>query len=254
MTRAAGRALTWHAGRMTESAALLRARDLGEAINGHPERVDAALPELAALLARARPGGPEDDAELLFAVVEALGHAYDERAALLIVPLAEAGHPDPEVRFVVAANVANGVESEPARARVSAALVRMSTDPADDVRDWACFGLLQLEAGGAEVRDALAARLDDPHLDTRSEALLALARLGDARALPVLLARLTDADDVTLLVLKAAAEWADPVLLPALEELAEEWGDDDDEHTAVLVVALRRCHPGSGGRDVALEW
>jgi hypothetical protein len=42
------------------------------------------------------------------------------------------------------------------------------------------------------IRDALAARVDDPDGDTSGEALLGLARRHDPRALPVLLARLDD--------------------------------------------------------------
>jgi len=69
-------------------------------------------------------------------------------------------------------------------------LIVLSRDPCDAVRDWATFGLgSQLGEPGEpsfvdtpEVRDALAARLDDPDPDTRSEAIAGLELRSDPRA------------------------------------------------------------------------
>ena len=51
------------------------------------------------------------------------------------------------------------------------------------MRDWATFALGTLaEADSRQLRDALAARLDDPDEDTRLEAVHGLAVRGDPRA------------------------------------------------------------------------
>jgi hypothetical protein len=68
----------------------------------------------------------------------------------------------------------------------------------------------------------LLANLGHHDLDTRSEALLALAKLGDPARLTATLQRLgADPDDVAVLELQAAAVPADAALLPALEQLAQ---------------------------------
>ncbi len=225
------------------SASLRRARALAERVSGHPEHMSDALPELADLLASTRDGG-DDDA--LAAVVSALGQAGDPRATELLLPLAAAGHPDAEVRTALARALSTGTDVEPVRTRAVAALVAMTTDPDEDVRDWACFALGMNDAADPSSCDALAARLDDPHRVTRDEALRALAATGDRRALAAVRSALTgptDAGLVSLLQIEAAAELADPSLLAPLGELARRWADDEDDFTAAVDIAVRRCRP-----------
>ncbi|TXR51661.1 HEAT repeat domain-containing protein [Quadrisphaera setariae] len=201
------------------TGAALRAEELLDLVNGHPENVDASLPELAALLDATHDDG-DDDALAL--TVCALGFAHDDRAT---------------------------------------ALVPMTADPVADVRDWACFALGLQEADDPATRDALAVRLDDPHLDTRCEALRALAATGDVRALDALVLALSGPEPVTVtqLQLEAAAALADPSLveplepLEPLERLARGWADDADEFTDAVDLALRRCRPEAATAAAAVE-
>ena len=62
------------------------------------------------------------------------------------------------------------------------ALRQLSTDPDEDVRDWATFSLGQSEATDPATVEALFARSEDPHYDTRCEAILGLAKRHDPRA------------------------------------------------------------------------
>jgi HEAT repeat protein len=56
-------------------------------------------------------------------------------------------------------------------------LIRLSSDDADEVREWATFGLgTILSLDTPEVRSALFARLDDTSAIVRDEALVGLAR------------------------------------------------------------------------------
>jgi HEAT repeat protein len=55
----------------------------------------------------------------------------------------------------------------------------LTQDTAPEVRDWATFALgTQIDLDTSEIRDALAARLNDPDEVTRAEAATGLSRRG----------------------------------------------------------------------------
>ncbi|HZM75472.1 MAG TPA: HEAT repeat domain-containing protein [Candidatus Limnocylindrales bacterium] len=136
---------------------------------------DAAMRALLDLVER------EGDAEVLAHICAAFGHLKDPRAVGPLVRLRE--HPDAWVRF----SVACGLMARPEREALDA-LIELSADPDEDVRNWATFGLAQqTDQDFPELREALAARTDDPDLETRAEALHGLATRGDRRALGPLL-------------------------------------------------------------------
>jgi hypothetical protein len=232
----------------SELAALAFA--LGESVNGHPENVTDALPQLAAILTA------ETDADVVTEAVYALGRAWDPRAAQVLLDLVPIDHPDIDVRFAMANSLPCGIDDQSlCRAAVIGALITLSGDECSDVRDWACFGLGQVEAESRAARDALAARLEDADVDTRCEALLALAMTGDPRAGTRLMERLADnpEDTMWLLEVVAAAELADPALHPALLRLSQAWEGDDDEFTSPLASALSRCHPDAKPQALKVE-
>lgn len=155
-------------------------------------------------------------------VLESLGYAFDhldERQG--IGPLvALAGHPDPYVRLAVAHGVMHHEDE-----RAVAALIALSADADADVRDWATFALgTQVSLDTPAIREALAARLDDPHGDTQEEGMYGLALRLDPRAIPVLLELLEGYEgpllDSALLVL---ADHLDDPRLPAA--VARRWPD-----------------------------
>ena len=226
-------------------------RELGAALEGEPdENVPDALPRLAGILAS------ETDPRVVAETVTALGQAWDPIAAQLILDHVRFDHPNTEVRLAVAQCLPNGVEDDtPCRDVVIEALITLTSDESSDVRDWACFGLGQVDAASPEAKDALAARLTDPDDDTRCEALLALAKTGDPRAGAALQQRLVfDPDEVLfLLELLAAAELADSNLHPLLVRLSEEWAGDDDEFMRALAVATSRCRPGAKAKATKVE-
>lgn len=214
-----------------------RASDLGDQVNGHPGAVAAALPELEQILR-----SPEDSSSLCLAI-ETLGHAWDPRAASLLLTLVDRDHHDGAVRLALVRALPGGAAEEPQRGAAIDLLVYLSTDDVSEVRDWACFGLGQLDADSTAVRDALANRLEDEDRDTRAEALTALADLGDPRALTGCVEELSrESDSIGLSTLKAAATLGHPALLPNLQVLQQEWADHKpDEHTIALNEALRHC-------------
>lgn len=126
----------------------------------------------------------ETNCEVLDAISCAFGHIGDERSVPRLVELSS--HPDESLRHAVVHGL-SGQDDE----RAIAALIVLSADPDDDVRNWATFGLgTQTEVDTPELRNALIARLNDPHDETREEALVGLARRGDTRVVPAFLKEL----------------------------------------------------------------
>jgi hypothetical protein len=219
---------------MDDEEAIERAEQLRLQVDGHPEHVAEALPQLLALLHAA------DAPAVLVAVIRAIGAAWDEEGNLALLPWAD--HADPEVRFEVACAVPGGTDSFRATEEVAETLMRLMRDDSDDVRDWATFGLgRQLEIDTDAVREALLARTTDGVPAVRGEAIVGLARRRDRRIVPMvqqLLAR----DEVDSLLFEAAELLADPALLAGLRR----WSDDPDhpdDPDAVVDRALRACDP-----------
>ena len=108
------------------------------------------------------------------------------------------------------------ISPRPLSDEVKLSLIRLSGDVDPEVRDWATFGLgTLLTEESPEVMAALLARASDPYHEARAEALFGLAVRRDPRAVPHLIRALGSAH-VQGLEVDAAAEAADPRLLPAL--------------------------------------
>jgi HEAT repeat protein len=158
----------------------------------------------------------EREPRVLVALGWAFAHLDEPRG---VAPLsALAGHPSERVRSAVVHALIGHVDDLAVRT-----VLQLSADPDDAVRDWATFGLgTLLRLDTPAIRDALLARLDDPHHDTREEAMYGLAVRLDARAVPVLLDFLEEYEgpmlDSALLIL--ADHLDDPRLAAAI---AERW-------------------------------
>jgi hypothetical protein len=178
----------------------------------------------------------EHDSDVLTEICIALGHRCDPRA---IAPLAAlADHPNALVRYGVAFGL--GDFGDPLAV---AALIKLSNDAADQVRDWATFAFTWLEVDTPAVRAALRARVNDPDIDTRSEAIAALANRHDPAAVPALLATLADGANGTP-IYEAAIALADVRLYPALIARRDHWTGNDWDR-ASLDEAIAACEPAS---------
>ncbi len=132
----------------------------------------------------------EKETEVLEALVLALSRLYARRAIPKLVLLA--AHPAPEVRRAIAAELIHctqerGWGDERPDSRVTTVLLKLSRDSVGSVRDWACFSIGNSAQDSPELRDAFVERLRDRHVDTRVEAIAALARRNDRRAIEPLL-------------------------------------------------------------------
>ena len=179
---------------------------------------------------------------MLSEVCFALGHINDPRA---IEPVAKfKNHPDADVRWGVVHMMTGHVNDLAIKT-----LIELSADEDDNVRDWATFGIGDVanlyEIDSPEIREALAARLDDTYLAARLEAITGLAPRKDERALEPLRKELEDGWYATC-AFEAATALADSSLLPALLGLREEGKVD-----GYLEEAIEAC--GGERRDEPVE-
>ncbi len=86
--------------------------------------------------------------------------------------------------------------SPSSRDEAVAALRELSADEDEDVRNWATFGIGRMHEGDdPATREALIARVEDPHDETRGEAIWGLAFRHDERVLPHLVRELAVLDE-----------------------------------------------------------
>lgn len=157
----------------------------------------------------------ETDARPLASAIAALGHLDNVAAVPLIARFAS--HSDSEVRF----DVAFALGCFPDEPLSVATLQRLMTDPNDDVRDWATFGLGVLGSiDSDQVRDSLAHNLLDSDSDVLEEALSGLAKRADLRALHPLL-DLLERPEVSSRVIEAAT------MMLGLDQERDDWSAND---------------------------
>jgi HEAT repeat protein len=205
-------------------------------INFQPVFAEERYRGLANLLSSEVEGAADRD--VLNDACVALGHLRDPRAIPALLALRT--HADARVR----AGVVSGLSPHSTPEAVEG-LISLSSDSDDDVRDWATFGLAQLTgADTPAVRVALRARLDDPCLDARNEAIAGLATRGDQTVIPVLIRELQNG--VALPLLEAAIALASPDLCEALKGmrtrgLVVDANSGPYDLTEVWAEALRSC-------------
>jgi HEAT repeat protein len=125
----------------------------------------------------------------LLSAIHALGHIGNPLALPFVIQ--NCNHISPDVRFAVVCALGKFADDP----RAVQALLAMMHDADEDVRDWATFGLGVLgDADSSEIRDALCKRIRDPNRDVREEAILALSKRKELRAIPALLAELNHPD------------------------------------------------------------
>jgi methionyl-tRNA formyltransferase len=215
------------------SVAAYVAGELGAPVRTEPEAS-------AALLGRI--GAEEHDPRVLAVIAEAFGHLGEPWGLSWL--LAQRRHPDAVVRDGVAAALAGRSDQ-----LAVDALIELSADPEAAIRDWATFALGTLAAKDSpELRDALAARLDDSGAEARIEAVHGLALRADTRAVEPALELLHAGERGGSLWTRHALQEAairlgalsgDPRFAPHLPALDDGWRGTVLERE--LKRALERC-------------
>ena len=208
-------------------------RELGATIIGQLGIPEPTFPGKS-FLCLARMMQTETDPDTLQAIAMAFGHLNNPRCIELLAPLKN--HPAIIVRWGVAHGISR--HNDPTAIQT---LIELSADEDDEIRDWATFGLGSLiDADTPEIRDALWARCSDTFEDARAEALAGLARRKDPRVAELLLHELAG-EQVDIMIIDAATEFADPVLLPALMKLKVRWPLERGEDEEWLDKAIQSC-------------
>lgn len=176
----------------------------------------------------------EKDIDALQAITMALGRMNDKKATQRILELKNHAHED--IRFAVVHGLLTIDEIDAIKA-----LIELSSDSDEDVRNWATFGLgSQIETDTEEIRNALFARIGEKGSEVcdeiRGEALVGLAVRKDERVIESLLKEFSS-ETVGELSVEAAGEMADARLCDSLLELKDWWDVDTD----LLNEAIKNC-------------
>ncbi|MDP3234076.1 MAG: HEAT repeat domain-containing protein [Myxococcales bacterium] len=173
-------------------------------------------------------------ADVVACIANACADFHHGSVVTMLTPYA--GHERVEVREGVLHAVRRSSHPE-----AIAALLDLSLDPVDELREWATFALGSQRplVDGPEVREALAARLVDRHEPTRDEALVGLGLRRDARALGPLLTQF-ERGFVGVALFEAARMMASPKLTEALEALRQRPSLTDEEREE-LDAAVTAC-------------
>lgn len=96
-------------------------------------------------------------------------------------------------------------------------LIKLSSDKLNYIRDWATFYIAQVDRNNKNIREALWARVNDKHQDTKLEAIVGLAKRKDNRINDIIKRELLDGEYGTLLF-EAIIETGDKQFLPLLRQ------------------------------------
>ncbi len=166
-----------------------------------------------------------------------LGHLRNPIAVPLLIRNSKAE--SAKVRYGVAAALGSYTGPD-----VVDALIALTTDPDDEVRNWATFGLGSLlETDTPEIRDALVARLAEDDAEIRGEALIGLAKRKDERVVNPLILELSG-EFYGDWCLEAAELMADSRFYTHLLSLRERIdGEVEDRFVSTLDNAIAACKP-----------
>lgn len=169
----------------------------------------------------------EKDPDVVGTVITALGHFHHEKSVEHLAKFKN--YPDAEVRHRLTWTLKEFEDD-----LAIAALIELTKDEDEDVRDWATFGIgSMIERDTPEIREALIRRLNDPHEIVQSEAMIGLAIRQDRRVLD----RIVD----------EISEWWDiSDLCEGLQAMKDDYKGDPKK----LAAALARCEEEENDIDI----
>lgn len=175
----------------------------------------------------------DPEPEVQQSAIVAMGHLRNRNGDLPVDTLWDssllqtaAQHEQAEVREAVAHALGGPGHCDDSPVAVEI-MLGLLDDANDLVRNWATFGLgVMSQIDSPAIRGGLAARLSDPHDDTRNEATVALAMRHDEGVI-ALVEHDLQGDEVFDHAIEAAGAFPRPEFLPHLQRLLELHPGDD---------------------------
>jgi HEAT repeat protein len=118
-------------------------------------------------------------------------------------------------------------------------LIDLTNDKASYIRDWATFGIGQIDKDSQEIRDVLWKKVNDKDQNTRLEAIAGLAKRKDEKIKEVIKKMLLDGE-IGILLIEAIEEFNDVDFLPLLEKVLAEYINKKEEYIKIF-NALDEC-------------
>lgn len=116
-------------------------------------------------------------------------------------------------------------------------MLELMHDEDSSNRDWSTFLISSSDVDSDDISRALLKNANDPHEDTKDEAILGLAKRNHPKALELVISRLGD-EWIGDLAIEAAGFLASPDLLPILKEIRQSWNGED---TTLIDAAISSC-------------
>ena len=178
----------------------------------------------------------EHDTEVVTSLISAI--SFQNITAAIPWLIEKSSSADQDIRWRIAwALPLDLAQDDPHYDEAISSLIRLSRDDEPQVRDWATFSLAtQTDDGRELIASTLLNRVEDCDFDTRSEALVGLARRADLRVIPYLCNELCS-DRVGQLAVESAKILARPELVAPLQKLSKWW----DVDAVLLAGALAAC-------------
>jgi len=178
----------------------------------------------------------EDDPEVLMALLYAIGHNNDKLNKNQIEKLCSFS--DSKNNWIKEGLVFSllGVDN----LRSIDTLIKLSADKISHIRNWATFGIgSQIKKNNKNIREALWARVNDKHQETKLEAIVGLAIRKDKRIIEVIRRELHDGE-YGILLFEAIIETGDKEFLPLLRQKLRSIKDDTSINPE-WITDLKNC-------------
>ncbi len=173
-----------------------------------------------------------EDSKVIMSVLKAIGHNnYETLNDSQIAFLTNfKTHTDSDVRYSLVYSLLF-IENK----KAIETLIYLADDKMSWIRDWATFGIGNIERNNKTIREALWKRVNDKHQDTKLEAIAGLAKRKDIRVKEIIKRELLDGE-YGILLFEAIEELNDKDFLPLLnanlekaeksKTISSDWIDD----------------------------
>lgn len=178
----------------------------------------------------------ENDSEVLMSILYGIGHNnYETLTDSQIAFLANfKTHTEPDVRNGLVYSLLF-IDNQ----KAIETLIYLMDDKMSWIRDWATFGIGQIEKNNKKIREALWKRVNDKHQDTKLEAIVGLAERKDSRVKEIIIRELLDGE-FGVLLFEAIEALNDKDFLTYLYQNLEKY-EKDKSINPIWIKDLQNC-------------